>query len=123
MRAFLVAVLGGLALAGCAPTQAPASEAGGQSSFPREMSVADRAACTAAGGRIERRGRLGAELCVKPFADAGKACTDTSQCQGMCVSRGTDTAATAGQCQTDNRLFGCYSQIKGGKAVNTICVD
>jgi putative hemolysin len=122
MRAFLTAIVGGLVLAGCTPTAAPAPEAAPQS-FPREMSVADRAACTGSGGRVERRGRMGAELCVMPFADAGKACTDKADCQGKCVSTGNDPAATAGQCQADDRLFGCYSEIKGGKAVNTICVD
>lgn len=117
-----MAALGGLILTGCTPTQAPAPDAGGQF-FPRELSATDRAACTSAGGRVERRGRLQAEACVRPFADAGKACTDTSQCQGKCVSTGNATDATAGQCQADDRLFGCYSEIKSGKAVNTICVD
>ncbi len=123
MRAFLIAALGGLALSGCTPTQAPAPAPGGQS-FPRELSVADQAACTAAGGKVERRGRIGAELCVKPFADAGKACTDTAQCEGKCVATGNpETPPVAGRCQADDRLFGCYSEIKGGKAAYTICVD
>jgi putative hemolysin len=122
MRAFVVALLGGLALAGCTPTEAPAPEAGPQS-YPRELSAADRMACTSSGGRVERRGRLQAEACVHPFADAGKACTDKADCQGKCVSTGNDPTATAGQCQADDRLFGCYSEIKGGEAVNTICID
>jgi hypothetical protein len=122
MRRLNMVALAGLLLAGCAPAKAPAPEAGAQS-FPREMSLADRTACIAGDGRVERRGRLQAEACIHPFADAGKACTDTSQCQGKCVSTGNPTDATAGQCQADDRLFGCYSEIKGGKAVNTICVD
>jgi hypothetical protein len=122
MRRLLVLALGGLALAGCSPTEAPAPQAGGQS-FLRELSAADRAACTSAGGTVERRGRLQAEACVHRFADAGKACTDKADCQGKCIGTGNDPAATAGQCQADDRLFGCYSEIKGGKAVNTLCVD
>lgn len=120
MRGFLIAALGGLVLAGCAPTEAPA----GPQSYPMEMSAADRSACTAKGGRVERRGRLGAELCVTPFADAGKACTDKSDCQGKCIATGNSpTPPTAGQCQADDRLFGCFAEIDGGKAVNALCVD
>jgi putative hemolysin len=96
MRAFLTAIVGGLVLAGCTPTAAPAPEAAPQS-FPREMSVADRAACTGSGGRVERRGRMGAELCVMPFADAGKACTDKADCQGKCVSTGSDRRPVPGR--------------------------
>ncbi|VWX51986.1 hypothetical protein [Novosphingobium sp. 9U] len=121
MRRLLIAALGGLVLAGCTPTEAP-PEAGGQS-FPRDMSVADRAACAAVGGQVERRGRLQAEQCVHPFADAGKACTDKAQCQGKCIAQGNASDATAGQCQADDRMFGCYSEIVGGKASNAICVD
>lgn len=122
MRGFLIAVLGGLVLAGCTPAADPAPAAGSQS-FSRDMKAADRTACLSSGGRVERRGRMQAELCVRPFADAGKACTDKADCQGKCVSTGNDPAAAAGQCQADDRLFGCYSEIVGGKAANTICVD
>jgi putative hemolysin len=127
-RDIAITALGVLALAGCTPSQAPqaASVPEANQSFARDMSAADRATCTSSGGRVERRGRLGAELCVKPFADAGKQCTDTSQCQGKCVGtadQASSTVPVSGQCQADNRLFGCYSEIKAGKAVNAICVD
>jgi hypothetical protein len=123
MRRLCVVLLGAAALVSCTPTNAPAPEAGEQS-FPRELSATDRAACTAAGGRVERRGRIDAELCIKPFADAGKACTDSAQCQGKCVASGNaEMPPTAGQCQADDRLFGCYAEIKGGKPAYTICVD
>jgi len=63
---------------------------------------------------------------VQPFADAGKQCTDTSQCEGKCVGTADQASSTvplSGQCQPDDRMFGCYSEIKQAKAVNTICVD
>jgi hypothetical protein len=69
---------------------------------------------------------MAAELCVRPFADAGKQCTDSAQCQGKCIGtadQASSTAPVAGQCQADDRLFGCYSQIQQGKAVSAICVD
>lgn len=122
---FLVS-LGALVLGGCTPSTPAATEAAGGQSFSRDMSVADRTACITGGGRVERRGRIGAELCVKPFADAGKQCTDTAQCAGKCVGTADQASATgpiSGQCQADDRLFGCYSEIKAGKAMNAICVD
>ena len=122
MRRLLLVALSGLAIAGCTPTETAAPQSGGQS-FPRELAAADRAACLQNGGRVERRGRLQAETCIHPFADAGKACTDSAQCAGKCVSSGNSTDAVAGQCQADDHLFGCYSEIRGGKSVNTICVD
>lgn len=126
VRALFLAALSGLSLCACTPTQAPeaAPTTPAGQSLVRDMSGPDKAACQASGGRVERRGRLGSELCVRPFADAGKSCTDSAQCQGKCVATGnTAEPQTAGQCQADDRLFGCYSEIKGGKSAYTICVD
>ncbi len=108
------------------PPTGEGTEAPGNQSYARDMSAADKAACTSAGGTVQRRGRLGMEQCVRAFADAGKACTDTSQCQGKCVgSAGAASASekVSGQCQADDRLFGCYSEIRDGKAAYAICVD
>lgn len=129
MRGAIFIALAVAALGGCTPTQQPqvnSPEPAGGQTFSRDMSAADRTACTSAGGRVERRGRIGAELCVRPFADAGKQCTDSAQCQGKCVGTAeqeTLAGAVSGQCQADDRLFGCYSEIRNGKAVNAICVD
>jgi putative hemolysin len=127
-RSVIMSIAGSLALAACVPAKAPrdASAPEPSQSFSREMSLADRSACTSAGGRIERRGRIGAELCVRPFADAGKQCTDSSQCEGKCIGSSEQASSTmpvSGQCQADDRLFGCHSEISQGKAVNTICID
>lgn len=121
-----LAAFGLIAFAGCVPTEAPQAGAESGSGFSREMSMADRTACTSGGGKVERRGRMGMELCVHPYDDAGKACTDSSQCDGKCIGDAgatSDASPVAGQCQADDRLFGCYSEIKGGKAANAICVD
>jgi len=128
LRSIVLTTLGLLSLAGCTPADAPqtAPAAEASQSFSRDMSVTDRATCTAAGGKVERRGRIGAELCVRPFADAGKQCTDTAQCQGKCIgtaAQASSTVPVSGQCQADDRMFGCYSQIRQGKAVDAICVD
>jgi hypothetical protein len=130
LRSFAIAAFGALVLGGCTPAQAPqnapAADASGPQSIARQMSAADRSACTSSGGRVERRGRLQAELCIRPFADAGKQCTDSAQCDGKCIGtsdQSTTAAPVSGTCQADDRLFGCYSEVLGGKAVNAICVD
>lgn len=126
MRRLWLVGLSGFVLAGCTPSsETPSTPAGGQS-FARELSAADRSACLASGGKVERHGRIQAETCVHAFADAGKACTDKADCQGKCVGGVEQSASTrpvAGQCQADDHLFGCYSEIKGGQALNAICVD
>lgn len=133
IRHLAVMALGALALGACTPSgpQTPTpptgtAEPAGDQSFSRDMSAADKAACTSAGGTVQRRGRMQAESCVHAFADAGKVCTDSSQCEGKCVGSAgavSPTATASGQCQADDRLFGCYAEVKGGKAVNAICVD
>ena len=122
MRGLLI--LGSALLASaCVPAEAPDTE----QPFQTTLSDADRATCAADGGTVERRGRLGAELCVVPFADAGKSCTDSSQCEGQCIAEETGPQPSAqnpkGMCQADDRLFGCYSTIENGKIATTICVD
>jgi hypothetical protein len=126
MRGYLGTALAACVLAACTPSAQPETspQGAGPQSFSRDMNAADRAACTSAAGRVERRGRMGAELCIHAYADAGKQCTDSAQCQGKCVSGGNPgTPPVAGQCQADDRLFGCYSEIKGGKSVGAICID
>lgn len=140
LRTLVLTALGALALGGCTPAEAPQTQPGpvaptapagpsepaGNQSYARDMSAADKAACTSGGGTVQRRGMLGMEMCVHPYADAGKQCSDSSQCQGKCVGSAGSTStssAVTGQCQADDRLFGCYSEIKGGKAAYAICVD
>jgi putative hemolysin len=123
MRGF--AMLGAALLASaCVPAEAPDTA---EQPFQTTLSDADRATCAADGGTVERRGRLGAELCVVPFADAGKSCTDASQCEGQCIAEETGPQPEAenpkGMCQADDKLFGCYSTVENGKIANTICVD
>ena len=117
-----------LTLAAC--TQA--GEGGGTppsaSPMPEKvMSAADAAACESSGGGVDVRGRLQAEMCVHPFADAGKQCSDSSQCEGKCIASASaaegESDTAAGSCQADDRLFGCYAELEDGQRVRAICVD
>ena len=120
MRILLLAGLA--ALAACAPVPAEEPSAIGPNSVMAASAAAD---CRTGGGTVERRGRMQAELCVKPFADAGQSCTDGDQCAGDCVTEaaGQDGAQVAGQCQADDRPFGCFAKVEDGRATGGICID
>lgn len=84
-------------------------------------------ACTAKGGAFSQQGRLGCYQCVVDYTDAGKACQDSTDCQGKCKNTGEFIAANvktqSGQCASDSSGFGCYQTIEKGVAQPAICVD
>lgn len=47
---------------------------------------ADRLACLSEKGTWERRGLFALPVCIRPSSDAGKQCTDQSECQFACVA-------------------------------------
>ena len=84
-------------------------------------------ACTAKGGVFSQQGRLGCYQCVVTYSDAGKACQDSTDCQGECKNTGEFVDANAktqsGQCASDSSPFGCYQTIEAGVTQPAICVD
>jgi len=84
-------------------------------------------ACTAKGGAFLQQGRLGCYQCVVTYTDAGKACQDSTDCQGKCKNTGkfikSGTKNQSGQCASDSSGFGCYQTIEKGVAQPAICVD
>lgn len=118
--------------AACVQAEAEESASGNEIAAPDAQGPAsdqdpDAAACEAAGGFLDRRGMIQDLICVHPYADAGKACTDNQQCDGKCVTNdmepGAEDGSIVGQCQADDALFGCYAEVVDGKAVRAICVD
>lgn len=93
----------------------------------RAMTADQRDACTKAGGTVERRGMAQTEVCVTPYADAGKICTDGDQCTGRCIAEGRVGSApgetVTGICQRDDQLFGCYGIVEDGRIEAGLCVD
>jgi hypothetical protein len=83
--------------------------------------------CLAKGGKYTKEGRLQAYRCVQQFSDAGKSCSDSSECQGSCTS--SDTSIEAGKsnvtgiCAANDSPFGCHQTIEGGIAKGFLCVD
>lgn len=115
MRILALTATAALLLAACAPTAEPAA--------PSANDLV--AQCSAKAGSVQPVGRAQIPTCVIPYADAGKACTDKSQCEGACIADGNAESqnAVSGQCQKTNRQFGCYAKIVNGKSTGTICVD
>lgn len=86
--------------------------------------------CARRGGFIGRPGMSGARICLIRFADAGRQCTDGSQCAGDCLvepnaemrARGLRGEAV-GQCQPYTPYFGCNATVTAGRLSATLCVD
>lgn len=125
LKALLFAA--GLALAACSPTPAPEPAVPtAEAPEPPKMTVSS-SACTARGGEMRQVGRMQSWQCVIKYADAGKRCTDASQCEGVCEIAGNSGVApgarAVGQCQADSNRFGCRTTVKDGKAEATLCID
>jgi hypothetical protein len=112
----------GLALGGC-KSDLKMSEVRGT------VPSRDLQLCASSSGRIESRGKAGIPTCVHSYSDAGKACSGKSDCKGRCLANEGPGGlprlgnATGGHCQADDKLFGCYAEVQGGKAKAAICVD
>jgi putative hemolysin len=125
LKALMLAA--GLALAACSATPAPEPVVPtAEAPEPPKMTVSS-SACTARGGEMQQVGRAQTWQCVVKYADAGKRCTDASQCEGDCEIAGNNDiapgAAATGVCQADSNRFGCRTTVKDGKAEATLCID
>ncbi|MGE6332549.1 hypothetical protein [Stenotrophomonas sp. NPDC077659] len=128
---FLASLALATLLAACSSTppaadtaaQPPAAETPEATAAYQEARDVD---CRAAGGTLQRLGRLQRVQCVIPYADAGKTCSSKRDCSGQCLASGETEAGVVatGTCQRDaSQNFGCRQRIEDGKAQGTICVD
>jgi len=86
----------------------------------------DQEKCRSEGGTIRGVGMFGTPACVKPFQDAGRACSDKSDCLGLCKAPEDSSIGTrsSGTCQRDTHdIYGCYNKIERGVVVGGICLD
>ena len=94
----------------------------------------DKESCESLGGRWEKIGLSQEESCNLPTSDAGKICSDSSECQGSCiaelskedldkVSGQNDFVYTKGKCSRWKITAGCNAFVKDGKVENILCVD
>lgn len=120
MKRFLAIAAAALLTAACAPQTTNTNTAA-------PVRSADAAACAANNGTMKQVGKLQSWQCVINYADAGKPCSSSSQCQGDCrVASGTEVALgapTAGVCQATSDRFGCNTRVEDGKAGATLCID
>ena len=105
------------------PSEPPTNTS--QSLIEQASSLKTEAACKAEQGEWRKVGRLQRFACVLTAADAGKSCTDGSQCQVACLVEGDVTPGTeaTGQCQATTNQFGCRAFVTNGKAEPALCID
>ena len=73
--------------------------------------------CLEMGGTWGPQGRAQTDMCDLPTTDAGQACSDSSQCQGMCLA-----SASVGTCSPRTINFGCFDIMMDGVQMG-ICID
>ena len=120
-----------LSLCACAPEAqlpTPSPKEHLRTTAERAETEPDQERCVAEGGSVEHRGMFGSPMCVKPYPDAGRVCTDSSQCSGACLAESepgilsVESGAT-GQCQADSAAFGCFGEVQQGRIDGFLCVD
>ena len=107
--------------------------AGGAGSPPTPVTPTDQSSCEAQGGKWGPLGLFPKEVCNLPTTDAGKACSDSSQCQSACIAaltqeqfddvfRNGAILQTTGACAAWHILVGCIPFVEDG-VVQMICID
>lgn len=89
-------------------------------------SIKDRISCEAKGGHWKPVGKLQKNACVLPTIDAGKPCTDSSQCQVSCIVLDKNLSPgqkVVGQCNESTNQFGCHTYVNDGVVEGTMCAD
>ncbi|WP_022953883.1 hypothetical protein [Leucothrix mucor] len=84
----------------------------------------DEASCKQQGGTWGKVGLGGFMACTIPTGDAGKSCTDSSECERRCLTGvGEPGKQVTGQCQSSNQPFGCWAEVLKGVAQPGLCID
>jgi len=83
------------------------------------------AECEQQGGKVESVCLSGDPECVHYFADAGKPCSDSSQCTWLCVAEwGSEYGRkTTGECKPHDNPCGCWCEVIAGRVKHCTCVD
>jgi hypothetical protein len=83
--------------------------------------------CAERGGTVSRR-PFGSAFCKIDYPDAGRACTDMTECLGGCTLPNASSAVPGqgglkGACKPSNVLGGCMTYLIRGHAAATECID
>lgn len=86
--------------------------------------------CEKRGGQWRLVGKAGNNICVLPYSDGGKECTDSSQCLAGCYYHPPEgqtfpqpKTVVKGTCRKDSNPFGCFVEVKDGKTMPGLCAD
>jgi len=113
-------------VAGCGSLREHALARSVERDRARALRAIDVPKCEREGGHVQGVGMFGTPSCVKPFADAGKTCLDSSECLGTCVASHEAKVGdhVAGACQADTAsLYGCFNAVEKGIVIAGICFD
>lgn len=94
----------------------------------------DKATCEAQGGRWGRIGLSPVESCNLPTSDAGTVCSDSSECESLCIAdlsqadrdrlmRNRVTIETNGKCAPWRITVGCIPRVTEGQVTGLLCID
>lgn len=76
--------------------------------------------CKVTGGRWETAGIYPEFRCIHKYPDGGKSCRSSTECRGLCISKGDGT----GYCKYDDNPFGCYSTVEDFREGRGVyCID
>ena len=97
----------------------------------KKLSEDERQQCFAANGSVAIMGLSGHEGCVHRMPDAGKSCTDGSQCKAGCYLDQSrpgfryprPKAKVTGVCAATDFGFGCRTAVKDARAMPGLCTD
>ena len=85
----------------------------------------DAVTCREKGGNWSQQGLLGGPLvCDLKTSDAGVACHDSKECEGLCLvpKDSKDDSPASGACSSFVRNYGCFKFAENG-VVRGICAD
>lgn len=121
MRSLITVVVLAIAVMGCTPV--PES----RDTQAVEASGIDAEACRAGGGTIRPVCKRQVPACVTPYKDAGRRCTDNSQCDGRCIldidHEPAPDEKVSGRCEQDDDPCGCKIEVMDGRVGGGACVD
>lgn len=124
MRILLVIII--ILITGCATTNDKSMDESIIELRRDALARIDIMACLDRGGVIQSVCMFGVPSCVEKYMDAGKPCSDSTECAGKCriedefVEVGTQTT---GFCSADSDPCGCFQLIVKGKAEHALCAD
>jgi hypothetical protein len=116
-----------LALSACAqPAVAPPTAQPEVATKVDWRSAQNAEQCSGIGGQWRPICMMGKPACVVAYKDAGKSCTDSSQCSGRCITGSTGAkpeTPTTGICTANSDPCGCFQLVENGKAGYALCAD